>query len=193
MSSDPLAIQFQNVSKYFTLAGETPQTILETLISTVSRKPKQERRQVWAVNDLSFDIQQGETVGFIGTNGSGKSTILKLATQIIYPSAGTVSVRGRVSALLELGAGFHPDLTGRENVFLNGSLLGLTASYGNRNDLLILDAQQHEYSHRLETVCYQRPYEGTCVRDASTVKNSFNFRFVDLASGQVGTASLRAD
>lgn len=75
----------------------------------------------------------------------------------------------------------------------DGSLLGLTASYGNRNDLLILDAQQHEYSHRLETVCYQRPYEGTCVRDASTVKNSFNFRFVDLASGQVGTASLRAD
>ncbi len=126
MSNDPLAIQFQNVTKHFTLAGETPQTILETLIATVSRKPRPARQHVCAVDDLSFVIKPGETVGFIGTNGSGKSTILKLATQIIYPSSGSVSVRGRVSALLELGAGFHPDLTGRENVFLNGALLGLT-------------------------------------------------------------------
>jgi ABC-type polysaccharide/polyol phosphate transport system ATPase subunit len=86
----------------------------------------------WALNDVSFDIFPGETVGLVGTNGSGKSTALKLISRIIDPTHGTIAINGRLSALLELGAGFHPDLTGRENIFLNGSILGITRSEMNR-------------------------------------------------------------
>lgn len=120
-----LAIQFKAVSKSFLLTNDAPQTVLESVVSAV-RRGRVAPRYMTAVDDLSFDIHQGETVGFIGTNGSGKSTILKLATQIIYPTTGDVTVNGRVSALLELGTGFHPDLTGQENIYLNGSLLGLS-------------------------------------------------------------------
>jgi ABC-type polysaccharide/polyol phosphate transport system ATPase subunit len=83
-------------------------------------------KTLWAVEDVSFMVMPGESLGIIGRNGSGKSTILKLASGIIRPSAGQVVIRGRLSALLELGAGFHPDLTGRENIFLNGSILGMS-------------------------------------------------------------------
>jgi ABC-type polysaccharide/polyol phosphate transport system ATPase subunit len=79
----------------------------------------------WALRDLSFSVPPGETLGILGTNGSGKSTILKLIAGVAAPTSGRVIVRGRVSPLIQLGAGFHPDMTGRENVFLNASILGL--------------------------------------------------------------------
>jgi len=83
-------------------------------------------REFWALQDVSFDVRRGEAFGIIGSNGAGKSTILKLITGIMRPTRGTIQVRGRMSALIEVSAGFHPDLTGRENIYLNGTILGMT-------------------------------------------------------------------
>src|SRR5512136_2169926 len=115
-------IQLDHVSKKFSLQRERPRSFLELVTSGWKRRP---REQVWALKDVSFSVSSGETVGVIGDNGAGKSTLLKLITKVVEPSSGQIHVRGRVAALLELGAGFHPDLTGRENVFLNGSVLGI--------------------------------------------------------------------
>ncbi|MCP4363615.1 MAG: ATP-binding cassette domain-containing protein [Chloroflexi bacterium] len=123
MNVEPI-ICFQNVSKRFAFTKEKPQSILETVISSFSRR-KFETRDLWAVHDVSFDVLPGQCFGIVGRNGSGKSTILKLMTRILRPNEGRIVVHGRVSALLELGAGFHHDLTGRENISLNASLLGL--------------------------------------------------------------------
>jgi lipopolysaccharide transport system ATP-binding protein len=84
-----------------------------------------EREEFYALRDVSFEIDRGEAVGFIGPNGSGKSTILKLLARIIYPTRGRIAVRGSVASLIEVGAGFHPELTGRENIFLYGSIMGM--------------------------------------------------------------------
>ena len=82
-------------------------------------------KEFWAVNDVSFEVREGEALGIIGPNGSGKSTMLKLLTRILRPTRGEIRLTGKVSALIEVGAGFHPDLTGRENIFLNGTILGM--------------------------------------------------------------------
>jgi ABC-type polysaccharide/polyol phosphate transport system ATPase subunit len=84
------------------------------------------RRPFWALKDVNLDVRRGEALGVVGPNGSGKSTLVKLLSRITAPSEGTITLNGRLSALIELGAGFHPDLTGRENIFLNGSVLGMT-------------------------------------------------------------------
>ena len=102
-------------------------------------RPRGEGETFWALRDVSFEARHGETLGLIGHNGSGKSTTLKLITRILEPTSGAVRVRGRVSALLELGSGFHPDLTGRENIFLNGSLLGFSRSDMERRVDAIID------------------------------------------------------
>lgn len=115
-------IELDHVSKKFSLQRERPRSFLELVTGGWKRRP---REQVWALKDVSFSVSAGETVGVIGDNGAGKSTLLKLVTKVVDPSSGQIHVKGRVAALLELGAGFHPDLTGRENVFLNASLLGI--------------------------------------------------------------------
>ena len=119
----PAVIRLQGVSKRFTVRKDS--SIKERIV-TLGRAGRRHRQDFWALREMSVDIPAGSTIGLIGHNGSGKSTLLKVIGGIIQPTAGTVEQRGRIAALLELGAGFHPDLTGRENVFLNASVLGLS-------------------------------------------------------------------
>lgn len=119
-------LRFENVSKRFVFAPDRPSSLLESVIAFTRRGGRREKDELWAVRDVDFGVARGDNVGIIGRNGSGKSTLLKLATRIMRPTHGQVTTSGRISALLELGAGFHPDLTGRENIFLNGSVLGLS-------------------------------------------------------------------
>ena len=121
-------IRFDDVSKKFILRREHTRSFQELVMGLFRRRSRvyeHENGEFWALRDASFTVSQGESVGLIGPNGAGKSTALKLMTRIIEPTTGRIEVNGRVGGLLELGAGFHPDLTGRENVFLNGSILGL--------------------------------------------------------------------
>jgi len=113
------SIELQKVSKKYTLTHERPM-LLKTLFA------RSQKEEIWALKDINLEIKKGETVGIIGENGSGKSTLLKILTGITTPTQGKVIINGRVASLLELGAGFHPNLTGKENIYLNGSILGLT-------------------------------------------------------------------
>ncbi|MGH2542201.1 MAG: ABC transporter ATP-binding protein [Ardenticatenaceae bacterium] len=120
------AVEFHNVSKRFTIQHERPRSLQEAMIRFLHpRRDDLSREDFWALQDVSFVVPKGKTVGLIGTNGSGKSTALKLMAGILQPTDGEIVVDGRLSALLELGSGMHPELTGRENIFLNGSLLGI--------------------------------------------------------------------
>ena len=115
------AIRAEHVAKSYLVRRERRRTLKEQLLRQYGP-----RQRVEALKDVTFAVEPGETYGIVGANGSGKSTLLKLIAGTSRPTTGTIEVNGRVSALLELGAGFHPDFTGRENVFLNASLLGLT-------------------------------------------------------------------
>lgn len=121
--SRPEVVRVDKVSKRFVVRKDS--SIKERIV-TLGRAGRRHREDFWALSDVSLDIYAGTTIGLIGHNGSGKSTLLKVLGGIIQPTSGAVLSRGRVAALLELGAGFHPDLTGRENVYLNASVLGLT-------------------------------------------------------------------
>lgn len=127
--TEPVVV-FDHVSKVFDLHRERSRSFQELLVNFGHWRPTRVRDNLHALRDINFVIERGTTVGFIGSNGVGKSTLLKLIARILEPDSGTVTIRGRVGALLELGTGFHPELTGRENVYLNASIIGL-----NRRDV----------------------------------------------------------
>lgn len=118
-----IAIKVDHVYKSFNVYYDRANTLKERLLF-VGRNKKREKREI--LNDINLEIKKGETVALIGVNGSGKSTLLKLMTQIIFPNKGTIETRGKLTSLLELGAGFHPDFSGRENIYFNSSIFGLT-------------------------------------------------------------------
>src|SRR5450432_2334419 len=133
-------IRVENISKQFIIKHETQgrYVALRDVISqkagkifsfpkTISANPKSVTKEIfWAVKGVSFDIQQGDRVGIIGRNGAGKSTLLKILSRITEPSSGRIKMYGRIASLLEVGTGFHPELSGRENVYLNGAILGMS-------------------------------------------------------------------
>ena len=126
-----IPIRFKSVSKRYRLGltrTSVPALISQRIknLSDFSKRNHQNDQLLWALSDVSFDLSRGESLALIGPNGAGKSTILKILAGITHPTSGQVEVNGQLSALIELGAGFHPDLTGRENIYLNGTILGLS-------------------------------------------------------------------
>jgi len=130
MSSEDIAIRVKNLSKCYQIytnpRDRLKQFVLPRLQSLTRQAPQQYFSEFWALKDVSFDIKKGETVGIIGRNGSGKSTLLQMICGTLYPTCGSIQTNGRIAALLELGSGFNPEFTGRENVFLNAAVLGLS-------------------------------------------------------------------
>lgn len=130
MSSDNIAIRVQELSKCYQIYNAPKDRLKQFILPRVQRllgkQSKEYFQEFWAVKDISFVLQKGETIGIVGVNGSGKSTLLQIVCGILTPSSGTVYSKGRIAALLELGSGFNPDFTGRENVYLNGAVLGLS-------------------------------------------------------------------
>ncbi len=119
MEKKDIVVKFDHVTKIYKLFKNDKRRLLYTFFKKIKYKEKK------AVNDVSFDVERGEAVALFGKNGAGKSTILKMITGVAFPTSGTITVNGRVSALLELTSGFDPEFTGRENIFLKGQLLGL--------------------------------------------------------------------
>jgi len=129
MSSE-IAVKVENLSKCYQIYDQPRDRLKQFVIPRLRRfvglPPKQYYREFWALNDVSFEVKKGETVGIIGRNGSGKSTLLQIICGTLNPSAGSITTQGRIAALLELGSGFNPEFTGRENVYMNASVLGLS-------------------------------------------------------------------
>lgn len=131
----PNAIEIENVSKRYFLGEDRPgRTLREAVTSSLRRlgRRREAREEIWSLRDVSLDVEEGQALGIIGRNGAGKTTLLKILSRITEPTAGVARTRGRVAALLEVGTGFHPELTGRENVYLNGAILGMSRRYIDR-------------------------------------------------------------
>lgn len=118
-------LEIRNISKKYQIQGNTKPylSLRESLFSFLT--PSSQKEEFWALKDVSFDVMPGDTIGIIGKNGAGKSTLLKILSKITPPTSGNIICRGRIASLLEVGTGFHPELSGRENIFLNGSILGM--------------------------------------------------------------------
>jgi len=128
MSSKELAVSVRGLSKAYTIAHNAPKhTMVGEMLMHRLKNPfeRPQKETFWALKDIEFDIEKGDVVGIIGRNGAGKSTLLKILSRITKPTTGQIDLYGRVGSLLEVGTGFHPELTGRENIFLNGAVLGM--------------------------------------------------------------------
>ncbi len=118
-------IQVENLSKLYRLGGASHNSLRDAVMSFVKSAKSDEKRELWALRDVNFDVEDGETLGIIGHNGAGKSTLLKILSRITKPTSGSIEIHGRVGSLLEVGTGFHNELSGRENIYLNGAILGM--------------------------------------------------------------------
>lgn len=118
-------IKVENLSKLYRLGGASHNSLRDALMSFVKNPKRDKKRELWALKDINFDVKDGETLGIIGHNGAGKSTLLKILSRITKPTSGQIEIRGRVGSLLEVGTGFHNELSGRENIYLNGAILGM--------------------------------------------------------------------
>lgn len=122
-------IKLENVSMRFNLGIEKNFSIKEAFISLFDRKRRPKTTEFWALKDVSFNIKKGEVIGLIGSNGAGKSTLLKVVSGVMKPTKGKITVNGVISPMIELGAGFDPELTARENIYLNGAILGYSKQF----------------------------------------------------------------
>lgn len=122
-------IKLENVSMKFNLGIEKNFSIKEAFIAFFDRKRRPKTTEFWALKDVSFNIKRGEVIGLIGSNGAGKSTLLKVVSGVMKPTKGKITVNGVISPMIELGAGFDPELTARENIYLNGSILGYSKQF----------------------------------------------------------------
>ena len=125
MANIKTAISINNLSKSY-IIGKQKEASLRSSLTGFLKGKKKTKETFWALKNISFDIEQGEVLGVIGNNGAGKSTLLKILSKITRPTTGRIEINGRIASLLEVGTGFHPELTGRENIFLNGTILGMT-------------------------------------------------------------------
>ena len=140
--NDSIVIDVKNIRKKFRVYSDRGATLKDRVLFQARRKYEDH----WVLKGISFQVRKGEAIGLIGENGCGKSTTLKMLTRILYPDTGTITVKGRVSSLIELGAGFHPDLTGRENIYTNAAIFGLKQhEIDSRLDKIIAFSELEEY------------------------------------------------
>jgi len=145
MSSEEVIIKIENLSKLF--YKQKQRTFKELLPAVLTGKKT--RESFWALKNINLEVKKGESVGITGPNGSGKSTLLKLIAKVCTPTKGTIQINGSVAPLIELGAGFHPELSGRENIYLNGIILGMKRSDIKKYDYL--EFGNHTRSHPIMT------------------------------------------
>ncbi len=172
MENNQSYIQFNDVSLRFRIYTDKGMSIKEAIINSIRKKQYDERvKEFWVLQNLNTTIHQGDRLGIIGNNGAGKSTMLKLISKIYEPTLGSIDIKGRVVPLIELGAGFNPELTGRENIYLNGAVLGYTKS-----EMEALEANIVEFSELKEFIDVPIKYysTGMYARLAFTVATEIN-------------------
>jgi len=174
-----LAVSINSISKAYSIADrQARSTTLAEALSKVFRRGtrKPSTGKFWALRDVSFEVRRGEILGTIGRNGAGKTTMLKILSRITEPTSGQIDLYGRVGSLLEVGIGFHPELTGRENIYLNGAILGMgRAEIGAKFDSIVAFAETEAF---LDTPV-KRYSSGMYVRLAFAVAASFGSRNFD--------------